>query len=667
MKLITGSLFRRVIGVIMPLWFALGGDWAIHAVGSARPAIAAFSPAGGEPGTSVIITGANFAGVREVRFNNVLAAFTIVSPDTLAATVPLEATTGPLSVTTASGTVTSRSHFVVAPRIVSLSPDSGSPGAIVLLEGANFEGATAVTFNGRNASSFSVVSATQIRSAVPIGASTGPVSVTTPFGAAASTSNFIVTGAGPVIADFSPANGAPGVVVTIEGQNFPGATAVRFNGVNASFSINAPTQIAATVPASATSGFITIASPAGTGTSPRTFIVTLNPVVTEFSPAIGTPGTTVVIDGSNFTGATAVRFNGVNAASFSAISPTQIRAVAPANATTGPVSITTPRGTGTSAQVFQVVTGPAITGFSPVAGSPGTLVAVEGFNFNNASAVRFGDVAARFTIVAASQINATVPAGAVTAPISVTTPAGVATSTDRFLVTSGAPVITSLFPAAGLPGVTVIIEGLQFAGATAVRFNGTNASFTVTSETQIHGIVPEAATTGPISVTTPLGTGSSSTAFIAAPRIASFSPTNGFVGSSVTIRGVNLAEVAAVRFGGAAADFVIPSSTEVRATVPNNTRTGTISVANAAGIVATTNVFTIVSSPAVLDIEETTGNRITISWPAAAADFVLQTTDQLAVPVRWVTVTNSPVVVGFEKTVSLPAQEKARFYRLVRH
>ena len=80
------------------------------------------------------------------------------------------------------------------------------------------------------------------------------------------------------------------------------------------------------------------------------------PTVTIFSPASACSGSgaSVVITGTNFTGATAVNFNGLSATSYSINSSIQITATLPAGATTGPISVTTSSGTGTSSSNFTV-------------------------------------------------------------------------------------------------------------------------------------------------------------------------------------------------------------------------------------------------------------------------------------------------------------------------
>src|SRR5207244_1925630 len=119
----------------------------------------------------------------------------------------------------------------------------------------------------------------------------------------------------PTISSFSPTSGPVGTSVTITGTNFTGATAVTFNGLTASFSVNSSTSIAATVPSGATTGPIRVTTLGGTATSASNFTVIPPPTISSFSPTSGPVGTSVTITGTNFTGATAVTFNALAATS----------------------------------------------------------------------------------------------------------------------------------------------------------------------------------------------------------------------------------------------------------------------------------------------------------------------------------------------------------------
>jgi DNA/RNA endonuclease G (NUC1) len=77
----------------------------------------------------------------------------------------------------------------------------------------------------------------------------------------------------PAIFSFSPTNGAANTSIVISGTNFSTASAVAFNGVSAGFTINSATQISATVPANASSGFISVATSSGTAVSTNIFAV----------------------------------------------------------------------------------------------------------------------------------------------------------------------------------------------------------------------------------------------------------------------------------------------------------------------------------------------------------------------------------------------------------
>jgi hypothetical protein len=106
-------------------------------------------------------------------------------------------------------------------------------------------------------------------------------------------SDFIITGSGwsafascvisPTITSFTPANnncGTANTLVTITGTNFTGVTSVKFNNTAAAFTIVNSTTITATVPASATSGIISVSNATATGYSATSFIVQSPPPTT---------------------------------------------------------------------------------------------------------------------------------------------------------------------------------------------------------------------------------------------------------------------------------------------------------------------------------------------------------------------------------------------------
>jgi streptogramin lyase len=84
----------------------------------------------------------------------------------------------------------------------------------------------------------------------------------------------ITTTVTPGIGSFSPSSGPAGTTVTITGQNLSGATKVAFNGTPAAITSDTATQIVTDVPAGATTGHISVTTPAGTATSKATFTVT---------------------------------------------------------------------------------------------------------------------------------------------------------------------------------------------------------------------------------------------------------------------------------------------------------------------------------------------------------------------------------------------------------
>jgi large repetitive protein len=315
----------------------------------APPFITGFSPAAGRFGTNVIVTGTNFLGTTSVLFGSTPATdFTVLSNNAVRAGVPTGAQTGTLLLMATAGSFPTSSNFVIQPTIFGFTPGFGPVGTSVTISGANFNvGTPSVKFGGVPAATPTGVSFSQLTAVVPAGATSGPVTLTTTDGTSTSANLFYLPAN---IVSFTPTNSAPGTTVKITGVNFTNASAVSFNGTAASFVVTNNTTIGAIVPAGFSTGPISVTTPAGTTTNSSLFYA--QPGITTFSPTHGLPGTNVVITGSNFLGATVVRFNGLNANFTAPSNNTTLVTMVPNGAQTGPITVGAPAGTNTSAANF---------------------------------------------------------------------------------------------------------------------------------------------------------------------------------------------------------------------------------------------------------------------------------------------------------------------------
>ncbi len=83
-----------------------------------------------------------------------------------------------------------------------------------------------------------------------------------------------------------------------------------------------------------------------------------------------------------------------------------------------------------------------------------------------------------------------------------------------FSLALGLGAFVKTLPTSGAVGSSVIILGTDLTGSTSVTFNGTAATFTVVSSSEIRTTVPSGATTGSVVVTTPSETLTSSVNFM---------------------------------------------------------------------------------------------------------------------------------------------------------
>ncbi len=374
---------------------------ATYSTAVPAPTLTSVSPTGGDLGTTanLTLTGTNFAKDATVSFGGsgiTLNSTTVSSATQITANITISGNASALgghnaSVTnpvpagfTGGGTVTLANGFTVNRRAtstaVNCTPASVSVGTLTTCTatvtdtdsgttstptgGVSFTSSGSGTFSSSGSCSLSGTGATATCNLTytPTSAGTGTHTITGSYAGDTTHGNTIgafaltVNNPVPTLTNISPTSGPTvgGTSVAITGTNFTGATAVKFGATSATtFTVNSATSITATAPAG-TAGTVDITVTTAGGTSAISeadkYIYVAAPTVTSLSPTSGPTagGTSVTITGTNFAGATAVKFGATSATTFTVNTATSVTATAPAG-TAGTVDVTVTTTGGTSA------------------------------------------------------------------------------------------------------------------------------------------------------------------------------------------------------------------------------------------------------------------------------------------------------------------------------
>ncbi|MBV1949384.1 IPT/TIG domain-containing protein [Streptomyces sp. BV129] len=300
------------------------------------------------------------------------------------------------------------------------------------------------------------------------------------------------------------------------------------------------------------------------------------PVLTSLVPHTGPAAGTnpVTLNGSQFTGATAVTFGSAAALSYTVNTPSTITATVPPGTGTVNVTVRTPAGLSNTV-TYTYAPPPTLTAITPTQGptSGGTSVVLTGTGLTGTTAVTFGSTPAMsYTVNSATQITAVAPAGTGAVAVTATTVGG--TSGPVFFYYLNAPSLLSVSPAQGPTsgGTSVVLTGTGLTGTTAVTFGSSPAaSYTVDSATQITAVTPPGSGSVACTVTGP-GGGSNSViyTYVAVPVLTALSPVQGptGAGAAVTLTGTGLTTTLAVRFSTVPAAFTVLSDATVIAIAP---------------------------------------------------------------------------------------------------
>ncbi len=589
-----------------PVVVTVGGLASSGVTFSVVPSITSISPTSGGPGGYVTVTGTAFGASRgssTVTFNGTTTNPSNWSNTSIVVPVPSNATTGPVAVTVGGFASNGVTFTFVSTGTISGQVSRSSDGSAI--SGATIKalqsGLVKATTTSAADGSYSMPGLTP--GLYDISASAAGYTAVLQTGklvtAASTTAVDILFGA-PAIGSLTPASGPVGSSVTISGSNFgstQGTSSVTFNGTPASPTAWNDTSLSVPVPAGASTGPVVVAV-GGVVSNGVTFTVgtgSLGGTVSQASN--GTPISGALVE--------ALQSNAVKASITSAadgtytinnLSPgtydlrvsatgfgTAIQtafAVTAGTTTTANVALSSPgtiSGRVTKSDGITTITGASLTVLQgAITAGTATSDSTANYSVGNLSAGSYIVQATATGYTAQSQLGVSVTAGSTTTANfnlsgqsaityvyddqgrligvvdSLSDAATYSYDAVGNLLTisrySSAQIsVIGFTPKSGPVGTSVTINGTAFspsASQNTVSFNGTAATITSATSTQIFTSVPAGATTGPIAVTSPAGSATSSGSFTVtsssgAPTITGFTPTIGIAGTAVSVTGSN--------------------------------------------------------------------------------------------------------------------------------
>jgi Calx-beta domain-containing protein/uncharacterized protein DUF4214 len=596
------------------------------------PTLSTISPTSataGGPAFTLTVNGGSFVNGSVVRFNGNSRATSFVSANQLTAQITASDLTaaGNFPVTvfnpTPGGGTSAAVSFAVnnpLPAINNLAPSSATAGGAAFtltVNGSNFLNGSLVRWNGIDRTTSFIDSThltAQITAADIQAAALIPVTVFNPApgGGLSNAVNFPVNNAIPVLNNISPTSAVAGdsdFTLTVNGSNFINGSVVRFESSNRATTFINTRQLTAQITAAdvqnAGTFHITVFNPAPGGGSSNIInfqVIGPNPVpsISALSPASVTAGGaafTLTVNGTNFVGASVVRFNSIDRpTSFVGASQLTAQLTAADIATAGafPISVFNPTpGGGTSNAVNLNVNNPtpAIANLSPssvTTGGAAFTLTVNGTNFIGASVVRFNGNDRPTSFVGASQLTAQLTAAdiATAGPFPITvfnpTPGGGTSNAVNLNVNNPAPAIANLTPANAIAGgaaFTLTVNGSNFIGGAVMKWNGSDRATSFVSSTQLTAQISAAdlssAGTFPVTVVNPPPGGGASSAVNFSvnnpqPTLDNISPASKTVGDAaftLTVNGTNYNSSSVVRFKGNVRPTSFVSGTQLTAQI----------------------------------------------------------------------------------------------------
>lgn len=325
---------------------------------STEVVLSSFGPSGVKHGEKIKFIGQNLDKVKSILMPpNVeipSSAFASQSASLIELIVPAEAETGKVILKTPDGDIESKTVFnLEVPVTISSITSEARPGTNITITGDKLNWIEAIMFPSElvvQKENFVSQSLNELIVTVPMEAQTGFLAFlsggTEPL-VFASEEALIVSL--PDVTTLTPSSIKHMANLTLGGTNLDLVTQIKFTGApaipKAEFESQSETEIVITVPATTTSGELTLTAPSGVTVETDAITIIL-PNVTAFAPSntsLHTPGTTLTVTGTDLDLVKTISFPGVVApvSTFESQSSNEIKVVIPAGAQGGSLSLKT--------------------------------------------------------------------------------------------------------------------------------------------------------------------------------------------------------------------------------------------------------------------------------------------------------------------------------------
>ncbi|HAS46275.1 MAG TPA: hypothetical protein DCS93_37690 [Microscillaceae bacterium] len=545
------------------------------------PSITSFTPASGRVGDLVTIQGEKFGAdstSNTVEFNGRQATIVSFTTSQIVAEVPKTATTGKITVRVNGLPAESATDFIVIPsgdipEITEITPMAGVTGQTVTIEGSGFTASkedNIVSFNGIEATIDSATTSLLVVT-VPVNATTGKIEIINAGGQQVTSEDdfvvYCISGA------TNPADSRIDSVGFGDIQNVTDTACAIYSDF---------TNVSTKVVAGATYPLGVKAGTCGGNFSKivKVFIDwNQDGDFDDDNELLGT--STAIVEPGVFDTLVTIPAD-------AKLGKTRMRIVARETTLPDVVQSCDLFTWGeTEDYTIEVLPTPVLKTFYPKKGVVGTPVFVLGedllpFPASEAYKLKFNGVASTIKFHKDFKIVTRVPAGATTGKITLEyNGVLLATTADDFEIP--APVITRFTPGKGDIGDRVSIIGQNFSFSkenVEVTFNGVTADVLFATPRFLKVRVPEGATTGKIGVNIGGQEVKSANDFIINdPKVLSFYPRRGAVGSQVIVKGRNFNSLSSVvRINGIQAEINEIDSRRMKITVPQGATTGLILV-----------------------------------------------------------------------------------------